>query len=548
MDRFLTYFQVRGERANAVRLFGEISEQIDCSHLKRDCFVNGICARQHFKECCNIATDNGSRTNADKLVALALRALLDRQTIWTCVIKNADYVSQYADEQMEEEVNKLYDVYLQSGTREEFEGFRQRNRPSRVVMDDSCSMLSYFYIPMNQGNPAPVAKLSRWGQFGICYYDRTNVDGLIPYDEIGLAQAIDGLKDLIEGRLPVCPYTGANSRINAVLHLPLEMEVIMAVQENATQLMRRAAQDFKFITHAGWKLYPRLLRQRFAIEDATEGVIHHVMLGHLRYYDEDTSIVKYRFLNDGSLDWRTWTIPLHLMRTARLGHLQPESILVFMHKKLTCQVCFMADLAMLDTIPVVDSKIAELTGGTDVFYTRAYVHADNHKVPNVRDLMMNEVFRKIDNHWVIQKCHTTKEAITVTAIQIQRSIRGDGQWDTPMFHQSMALLTRLIVYWLTDVTERSAIFRLTCFAIFGCKPTARGRYIDWDDLGIFMKNVLDGRDLTVLEDETCFISMMRMAMLHVQRSKVVCATVLEAPLEIQQVGQIVEVPFDFMHN
>ncbi|AFX73380.1 NS1 [Lebombo virus] len=520
MEQFLESFQIHGEKSIIFQLFSSISKEWNCSHLSRECMVKGVCARQFFNSLCDQALANQDFQMAEQLEDIATIAMHDRERVWLNAIKSAS-ITPKTDLELEgsmavAELERLYNRY---GTKDAFMTLKTRKRLARVATDDSLSMLSYFYVPVNGNAVSAVSHLTRFGDIGIAFVERTEVTGFVAFDQREIQRVLDRLRATVATQEPRCPFTGVHKHVAYMMFLPKTALELFQDKEKVVHLMRVAQQDTKMITAMRTQAYPRLMLQRYGVDPCFDFALHHLHLGEIPYGTGTTNLVLHRFFTDGGSDWRTWCLPLVVMRTARLGKALGAQICEYITQKSSCQICFLVERGC-DTIPITDVRLAEMTGGDEVVYGRPIRHDDEDYIPDLRLLRAGEVYRRVGPHYLAQRVSTSREALIVSAKELHRSVRGDEHWGTVQWRKNVVNLVRLVLYWFPTSDERTQIFNLWCFALFGMVPRQDGKYTNWDDQGDFLNMMMSTQDVAPRVVGILYKAMLDLALLHLQSTAV----------------------------
>ncbi|AFX73391.1 NS1 [Orungo virus] len=544
MDQFLDSFDVTGDEANALRLLRAVSPEMTCSHLRRDCLIGGICAKQFFNEVLMAILDSKDRQAARQLVTLAVMTSYDRELIWLNVLRSTEVLpaNDYAHE-IQNVVLNLKRVFIESGLEEKYKSFRAKRRPNRSPTEDAFSFLPFFYIPMNETKRVGIKKLTRVRNLGVAFVDRREVTHHLPFTVDAARRDLMMLRNFTLEHQRTCTFTGSKSLIHGMIFCPEEMEPLFQKKETALEIYRICEQDMKFINSRGTMSFPRFLMQRLAVKNASSDAMDQVMLGRTPSDGRLMSVTGASFFFGGGPDWRKWAMPALLVRAARLRTVVTSFVKEWFDSTHTCQVCFLVEKGVADSIPITDVRLSDVCGVGPVAYVRSYAHDDGN-APDVRVLRKGEIFRLMGGHYVMQTTASTMESLVVAAKEMQRLVRGDGFWDTPYWGLSMANLCKIMFHENPAKEQIHFMIKLITFGMFGGVQRHNGLFTDWDNLEEFLKRMFSTEEMGVRMYESSYHAILRACILHLQTTAKPTLVQLTHAIESLDLG-IEEVPFNF---
>nr|QCU80180.1 NS1 [Palyam virus]QCU80182.1 NS1 [Palyam virus]QCU80183.1 NS1 [Palyam virus]QCU80188.1 NS1 [Palyam virus]QCU80189.1 NS1 [Palyam virus] len=525
MERFLNYFGIHGDEAADVLLFGQISPEWTCSHHRRDCLMWGMCARQFFQTCCEMAVDHAEWGMADQLVKIASTALHDKDRVWLNLLKSLGILNNQYKDEVQIRIDDIYRKYVEVGVRADFQSFRKRRRPMRTYTDDSFSLIHCFYLPYTKDGIVPVTGFSRFKNIGVAFYDDQVEFQLASFRDRSLEIRTDVIKDEIGEVIPRCKYTGVRNPIRYLMFIPQRLQNCLDDIQFAKKVFRHAQHDAKLIQSIDTRLFSRLMMQRFGLKNATEEILHQFVIGRLEWQGGETSIGRNRILSMKDYAWEQWCIPLTISKLMHVMRISLNIMFDWFNSGDLCQNCFLFQMGF-ETVVIIDTRLSDLCGCNEVFLARNYRH-DVEQMPRMRDLRPDELFRRMGCHWVAQEVPSSLMATMIVMEEVHKMIRADQHWETPAFRSTMLMLARVMLYWKHGSVERTQLFRLLCFAIFGTQSDSDGRYIDWDDLGEFLNRMLKVEPFSMSEDTDSYVSAFKLMLLFMQSSNTVAVHVLE---------------------
>nr|AFX73369.1 NS1 [Changuinola virus] len=493
MERFITRFGIIGDAAIAVKTFDLVSRGWTCSHVRRDCFYRGRCARQFFRECADACYYHNDLSDALQLVEIAVRALHDREKVWLNVFRHFQEEDEFVNETSFNRVMaRAEELYQQSGMLDDVKQLRLVKNNDRVYLDDSQSFIHFTFIPIYGGHICKPLSTMRYGQIGIIFIDTTKIDSIMPHDSEGFLQEKMHIQNQVRRMLPVCPTTGAQSRIYNLAFAPIEMVDLMQDREFRLEVCRRLEMDFKYLHSLTTRSGPRMILQRTALESkGDDSGLHPYMVKVEREGIED-SLAKTCLKRVGNEKWQTWAFPELLCRMHNHKMIGCHLIVEYMQSGECCQICFLAERGLDHDIIAVDTRAAELTGVDPVRVVSNRAHADGSVKLAQQVLHGSQILTKLCDHWVVTNASSGMEAFVVTASCIHRHIRGKGLWIDQNWHDAMYQLGRLLLRFDYDQRGRTNLMRLFYFICFGYLPLDNGRVPVWKDLGEFLKIIMGG--------------------------------------------------------
>nr|AIV43211.1 NS1 [Changuinola virus] len=509
MERFLARFQISGDAAIAVKTFALVSDNWNCGHLRRDCFVGGQCARQFFNDCIERCANEGTLQEANLLIKVAVKAISDREKLWLNLFRSL----QYEDEGVSENgfngvMVRARELYQQIGMLDDVKQMRLTRNPERVTLDDSSSFIHCTFLPIYMGHIVKPLSLMRYGQIGIVFYNTNRLDSIVPFDQEQFQREKMQLQNHIRQMLPICPTTGSRSRIYNTAFVPIEMAQYMHDKDFKLAVCKRLEMDFKYLHFLNTKFGARLILQRTAVEPHGEDPgLTSYMAKFVRDNVED-SLIKTRIKCLGKDSWQSWSYPELLQRMCNHGRLCELQLVEYMNSGEKCQICFLSERNLDDELVFVDTRTAEFTGVEPVKFVKNVAHEDgNVNVPQIV-LTGNQILTKICDHWVMTRACSGMEAFLITASCIHRNVRGEGLWVDKNWQDAIALLGRVLFRYDSDAKARTQMARLFCFICFGYMPLDNGRIADWTDLGGFLKIITGGEQNSVGKDLDAFVIML----------------------------------------
>nr|AGZ91939.1 hydrophobic tubular protein NS1 [Changuinola virus] len=535
MERFLARFQISGDAAIAVKTFSLVSNNWTCSHLRRDCFVGGQCARQFFNDALDRCANDGGLPEANQLVRVAVKAIADREKLWLNVFRSL----QQEDEDVSENglngiMAQAQELYTQIGMLDDVRQMRLTQNPDRVTLDDGASFIHMTFLPIFMGHIVKPCSLMRYGQIGIVFFNTNRLDSIIPSDQEEFQREKNQLQNHIRRMLPICPTTGSRSRIYNLAFAPIEMIQHMQNKEFRLAVCKRLEMDFKYIHFLGTKFGARMILQRTALEPQGDDAGLTPYMEKVERHGSEDSLIKIRIKTFGDAHWESWCYPEVLQRMCNHGRVSELQIIEFMESKKTCQICYLTEQNLDDEIVLVDTRTAEFTGVDPVKFVKNVAHDDcNVNVPQIV-LTGNQILTQINGHWVITNAVSGMEAFLITAACIHRHVRGEGLWIKKDWQDAVSMLGRVLFRFDNDCKSRTFMARLFCFICFGYMPLDNGRTVDWTDLGQFLNVIMGGAENSFGKDVEAFTIMLKAVksvMVLSTQQQVVNVDLVERPLD-----------------
>nr|BCI65138.1 Non-structural protein [Tibet orbivirus] len=518
MERFLRKFEFSNSRSQALRVFDAVAEQWTCSHLKRDCLIGGVCARQNWKDMIETTYESGRAEQAHRLGAIAEVSTSDRLTLWLQCLQSFE---RPYDEDIRGEIIKLgtemLDDYRNSEMARQAGDLPNGPRLDRERMDDSLSALPYVYVPVNQGKIVTPQRIARFRHVGIVYYDPDDADEWLPPDAYHLRKVRNDLMEDIRAQLPVCYDSGFQGPIHRLVFLSVHMLPHMqsatfrrCINLYLTTAVRLEAQ-FSTSTEA------RLTMQTFGMVPPGESPMHRMMLSEIYINGEHTNWVRLRAKTRGLGSWESWLMPMTLVRKAIIDGAGSQRVFDFIRSDYPCQLCYLQSKDDAEFY-IVDTRTADLMGLPAVRLVRAVSHA--HKDFDVarERLSGNDHLGRIGSHYYVYAVHSGMEALITTAITIHKWIRGNGIFCDESWIEGVAMLFRVLVRWELNKKQLSCLYRLFCFVCFGYEPRHDGYIPDWYDLGKFLDVIFQGVELNMEELDVAHARMFKLGRLVITMS------------------------------
>nr|QDH76488.1 NS1 [Bluetongue virus] len=510
MERFLRKYNISGDHANATRTFLAISPQWTCSHLRRNCLFNGMCAKQNFERAMIAATDAGEPRKAMKLVELAKEAMYDRETVWLQCCRS---FSQPYQEDVESKLKRcaaqLLESYRKSGMMEEAVKQSALINSERIRLDDSYSALPYIYIPTNQGQIVAPTFISRFRQIAYYFYNPEAAENWIDPGLFDIRGAHNQIKREVERQISTCPYTGYRGKVLQVLYLPIQIINHLKSEEFAKHFNRYASMAIQQFLRVGYIEEVRYVQQLFGMVPPGEFPLHQMMLMRREFQTRDQSIVEARVKRCGNEHWQSWLLPMIIVREGLNDACKWTWLLDYMDGGHLCQLCYLKHSRQQLACSVIDVRLAEMTGCSPFRMVTIGEHVGADSITKVK-LIRGEQAGRLGDHYYVSDCYTGAEALTMTAIHIHRWMRGCGIWNDEGWREGVYMLGRVLMRWELSKAQRSALFRLFCFVCYGHAPRADGTIPDWNNLGDFLDVILKGPELSEDEDETAYATMLEM--------------------------------------
>ncbi|AFH41523.1 NS1 [Pata virus] len=508
MERFIKKFNIIGEEANAIRLFYHISEQWTCSHLRRDCFINGLCAKQNFKAAIDLILDHDDVPAAHRLVMIAKNVLADRETVW---LQSYRSFSQPYEEEVERKINimgvQLLEHYQTSGMMEEAGKLEAQKRGERIRLDDSFAALPYLYIPIAHHQILNPLRVMRFRQIGYYFYNPEFADDWIPPDAYAIRSQRFRICRGIQERIPVCLETGFKGPVFQVMFLPVSMLPMFEDQQFRKHINWYMSAAVKVYLQIGTNEERRFALQLFGMCPAGESPIHQMMLGRIIAGGRETNLVALRSRIQGNMSWESWLLPMFLVRVAVQERAFYDDVEKFMRMGFKCQLCYMKTECLRENAYYTDVRTSEMLG---VPITRAITireHVSSAESMVKFSVTGSEHIGRIGDHYFTCEVHSSMEALIFTLTQIHKWIRGSGIWSGTQWREGIYMLARLLIRWPLTKKQISAAYRLFCFVCYGYAPRRDGSLPNWDDLGKFLDIILNGPELNMAESEQAFALM-----------------------------------------
>ncbi|AGY34646.1 hydrophobic tubular protein NS1 [Changuinola virus] len=551
MERFLTRFQISGERAISVKTFFLVSDDWTCSHVRRDCFFKGKCARQFFKDCVEQCANEGTVAEARELVEIATRAVCDREKLWLNLYRSLQYDDENVSEMsLNGVMGRARQLYQESGMLDDVKTMKLTANPDRVTLDDCSSCIHMTFLPIYHGRICKPMSIMRYGQFGIIFINKERIESLVPFDQEEFRHEKIELQNHVRQMLPICPTTGSRSRIYNLAFAPMEMAVHMRHKEFKLEICKRLEMDFKYVNQLGTRYAPRMILQRTSLEVRGEDPGLTPYMARLQRNGSDDSFVKVRMCVTGNEDWRTWLYPELLGRMFNQGRIDGRLIHNYIEGRGDCQMCFLQNLGLGREVIMVDTRTAEIVGTNPVRTVMNSVHDNNDVKLACHVLTGNQILTKMCNHWVITTASSAMEAFVITATTIHRDVRGKGLWMDKRWQEAVYQMGRLMFRFDLNARGRTNILRLFCFVCFGYMPVENGKMPDWTDLGSFLRMVMGGEINSMgkdFESFTVLLEAVRGVMVLSNKHEIVPAALEERPdnMHMREQGFAVE---SHMHN
>ncbi|AIT55717.1 NS1 [Warrego virus] len=491
-------------------MFYDFSEDVTCSHLRRDCFINGVCARQFFKMCVQNANVEFDRNAAQTLVEIASTAIQDRERLWLNA-SNAFKIQLNEDVelQMTQLLREVFEEYQKSGMMDETRQLAHRRRAQRVYIDDSATFIHNLYVPYSEGKIVHPVTFTRWRSIGVVFYKTSDASYWLPNDLAQVSNDKRVLQRTIKERMPSCPFTGSHAPIVQTVFFPVGMQGIFEDEKQRNNIMRRVQMDIRLLFQIGTRYESRMTEQFLSVEPRGQEFLHHVMLSKFALNGTDTNWVEIRCRGEGGQTWGSWAFPALMMRMHLQNRLTQDEIINWIVRKHDCQICYLKEIGMQENIVIVDTRAREVLGTPTIRIAKDVIHeCDGFEIARLT-LVHTEQLTKIGNHWVKVTAMSPLEAFIITAITIHREIRCDGAWEERNYRNGIALLARLIIRYHFERAHRTWIYRLFCFVCFGYAPRDDGEEPNWDDLGSFLKIIMGGVPYEIEEDETVFAQLFK---------------------------------------
>nr|ASW41320.1 NS1 [Bluetongue virus]ASW41327.1 NS1 [Bluetongue virus] len=510
MERFLRKYNISGDYANATRTFLAISPQWTCSHLKRNCLFNGMCAKQNFERAMIAATDAEEPIRAFRLIELAKEAMYDRETVWLQCFKS---FSQPYEEDIEGKIKRcgaqLLEDYRKSGMMEEAAKQSALINSERVRLDDSFSAIPYIYVPIREGQIVNPTFISRYRQIAYYFYNPDAADDWIDPNLFGVRGQHHQIKREVERQINACPYTGYQGRIFQVMYLPIQLINFLRMDDFAKHFNRYASMAIQQYLRVGFLEEIRYVQQLFGKVPTGEFPLHQMMLMKRDFPTRDRNIVEARVRRSGDENWQSWLLPMVLVREGLDQQEKWGWLLEYMDRKHTCQLCYLKHSKQMQTCSVIDVRASELIGCSPFRTVTIEEHVGNEPIFKTK-LIRDQQIGRIGDHYYTTSCYTGAEALVTTAIHIHRWIRGCGIWNDEGWQEGVFMLGRVLLRWELTKAQRSALLRLFCFVCYGYAPRADGTVPDWNNLGSFLDVILKGPELSEDEDERAYATMFEM--------------------------------------
>nr|AGZ91937.1 hydrophobic tubular protein NS1 [Changuinola virus] len=535
MERFLDRFQISGDAAIAVKTFCLVSDNWTCSHLRRDCFIRGQCARQFFKDALDRCANDGNLPEANQLVRVAVKAIADREKLWLNVFRS---LQQDDDDVSENGLNgimaRAQELYSQIGMLNDVKQMRLTRNPDRVTLDDGSSFIHMTFLPIFMGHIVKPCSLMRYGQIGIVFYNVNRLDSIIPYDQEEFQREKQQLQNHIRRMLPICPTTGSRSRIYNLAFAPIEMIQHMQNKDFMLAVCRHLEMDFKFLHFLNTKFGARMVLQRTALEPRGDDAGLTPYMEKIERNGLEDSLIRIRIKTFGNNHWESWSYPEVLQRMCNHGRVSELQIIEFIESGKTCQICYLAEHNLDDEIVLVDTRTAEFTGIDPIKFVKNVAHDDcNVNVPQIV-LTGNQILTQINKHWVITHAASYMEAFLITAACIHRHVRGEGLWIKKEWQDAVSMLGRVLFRFDNDCKGRTSMARLFCFICFGYMPLDDGRTVDWTDLGCFLNIITGGEENSFGKDVDAFTIMLeaiKSVMVLSTQQHIISVDLAERPLD-----------------
>nr|AMQ36821.1 non-structural protein 1 [Bluetongue virus] len=510
MERFLRKYNISGDHANATRTFLAISPQWTCSHLRRNCFFNGMCAKQHFERALIAVTDADEPRRAMKLVELAKEAMHDRESVWLQCFKS---FSQPYEEDVEGKLKiagaELLDSYRKSGMMDEAVKQTALINSEKIRLDDSYSALPYIYVPIREGQIVNPTFISRYRQVAYYFYNPDAAEDWIDPNLFEIRGQHNQIKREVERQIVTCPYTGYRGRVFQIMFLPIHMINFLKRDEFAKHFNRYVSMAVQQYLRVGQAEETRYVQQLFGEVPAGEFPLHQMMLMKRDFPTRDSNIVEARVKRPGDDNWQSWLLPMIIVREGIDCVEHWTWLLDYMDGKHICQLCYLKHSKLKQQCKIIDVRIAELIGCSPFRIVNIGNHFGANSIFETK-LIRDEQIGRVGDHYYTTNCYTGAEALVTTAIQIQRWARGCGIWNDQGWREGVFMLGRVLLRWELTKAQRSAVFRLFCFVCYGYAPRADGTVPDWNNLGNFLDMILKGPELSEDEDEKTYATMLEM--------------------------------------
>nr|AGZ62530.1 non-structural protein NS1 [Heramatsu virus] len=511
MEHFLRKFNPTCEERVSLETFSGISSEWRCGHRARDCFVNGFCARERFHDAIAYANEVSEPAIAQQVIRCAVTAMHDRDKLWILSrMKFAKPMEPGFQREMNRLVDGLRKAYNQSGIAVRFANEARPPRRARVQVDDSLSFLHLFYIPTVDGRVQNITGVMRFGTLGVVIYAPGQYQYSSPNDPTH-ARDLAVLRDHVQTTMPACRYTGCSRQIRRLMFVPQDARLMLENEEDTIWMMRHAEADAKFLDMYYKRDFPRFLKQRWGLLNGGMDLVDEFLLRGGLGPRGNRSLLTLRLATEG-VDWRHMALPQMIIKMIIVRSLGYDLIVDWLGDGSPCQLCFLAERMPGQEFPIVDVRLAELSGSFEVVTVKPFAHGDD--VPRVTALEQREVFRCIGGHWVKQVVNCASEAVIVAAKELQAYVRGEGLWSGEHYRKTMCHLSRCVLYWDLDKRERNIFYRLLCFSIFGAEAFENGRRVNWDDLGTFIRAVVYGPDVPLHADATLARLSIQMAQMY----------------------------------
>ncbi|APC23692.2 NS1 protein [Bluetongue virus] len=510
MERFLRKYNISGDNANATRTFLAISPQWTCSHLRRNCLFNGMCAKQHFERAMIAVTDADEPRKAIKLVELAKEAMHDRESVWLQCFRS---FSQPYEEDVEGKLKRagadLLESYRKSGMMDEAIKQTALINSERIRLDDSYSALPYIYVPIREGQIINPTFISRYRQVAYYFYNPDAAEDWIDPNLFEIRGQHNQIKREVERQIATCPYTGYRGRVLQIMFLPIHIINFLKQDAFARHFNRYVSMAIQQYLRVGQIEETRYVQQMFGEIPAGEFPLHQMMLMRRDFQNRERNIVEARVKRSGDDNWQSWLLPMIIVREGLACAEHWEWLLDYMNGKHICQLCYLKCSRQKQECKVIDVRMAELTGCTPFRIVKIENHVGMNSIFETK-LIRDEQIGRIGDHYYTTHCYTGAEALITTAIQIQRWARGCGIWNDQGWREGVFMLGRVLLRWELSKAQRSAILRLFCFVCYGYAPRADGTIPDWNNLGDFLDMILKGPELSEDEDEKAYATMLEM--------------------------------------
>nr|ALX38646.1 NS1 protein [Epizootic hemorrhagic disease virus]ALX38647.1 NS1 protein [Epizootic hemorrhagic disease virus] len=526
MERFLRKFNMNSYYANHVKMFQALSPQWTCSHLRRNCLFDGVCAKQHFEEVMNRITERNDAHAAYRLAEMAQITMLDREKVWLQCYKS---FSEPYDENIAEKIQicgrELLDKYKNSDMVTKIDNMIKFD-PTRIVLDDNFSAFPYLYIPVNYGQMVQPIRIMRYRQIGYCFYQPDAVDDWIAPDIYPMRRPRMEMCRQVKEAVGSCSFTGFSGPVFQIMFFPMQMLPYMENEGFAKIINRYAQMAVQQYLRVGYIEERRYVTQLFGECPAGEFPMHHMMLRRWEGNGRPQTLVQMRHTIAGNKEWQTWLLPMILVRIAVREPANFEYVRGFMQGRHKCQLCFLKNGCDRETFYHIDVRTSEMVGCSTVTQVMIGEHVDISLPVQKIKLTGTEHLGRASDHYFKYNATTGMEALIRTAIQIHRWIRGTGIWENDEWQEGIYLLARVLLRWELSTQARSIMFRLFCFVCFGYAPRKDGTIPDWKDLGAFLDIILNGTELGDDEDEAATgimfeLSRCVMTLAYAERIKVV---------------------------